>query len=466
MKFYNTLTKKEEQFKSIDEGIVRLYTCGPTVYNYAHIGNLRTYISEDILEKSLIYVGYDVKRCMNITDVGHLVSDADTGEDKMNLAAKRENKSVLDIARFYTVKFFEDLEKLNIAKPEFISNATDNIDEYIKVIKKLLADDIAYIADGNVYFNTEKYDKYYELSGRNKDESFTAVRDDVEEDLNKKNPSDFGLWFTNSKFDNQELKWDSPWGVGYPGWHIECSCISMKYLGEYLDIHCGAVDAIFPHHTNEIAQAECYLNHKWCNYWIHMEFLNDATGKMSKSKGDFLTLSLLEQKGYCPLEYRYFCLGSNYRKQLVFTYDAMDSAKIAYKKLINRIKYINIDLDQELNEDLIMFYKAKFKEALENDMNTSMALTILYDVIKDIELNNSSKIELIKDFDKVLSLDLIQEDVVINTDLVNFIDEMINKRNEAKKNKDFALADSIRNELLEKGIIIKDTREGTTYELV
>lgn len=463
MRLYNTLTKKIEEFVSIEPNKVKMYTCGPTVYNYAHIGNLRTYISEDILEKSLNYLGYDVDRCMNITDVGHLVSDADTGEDKMAIAASRENKSVLEIARFYKDAFFKDIEKLNIKKPKYISDATDNIEEYIKVIEKLLEDGYAYISNGNVYFDTEKYDDYYELSGRNKEELLVGVRDSVEEDLDKKNPADFGLWFTNSKFNNQELKWNSPWGLGYPGWHIECSCISMKYLGESLDIHCGAIDAIFPHHTNEIAQSECYLGHKWCNYWVHMEFLNDATGKMSKSRGEFLTLSLLEEKGFKPLEYRYFCLGSHYRKQLVFTYDALITAQNAYNKLINKIKTIKED-DSLIDDEVVSSYQNKFKETLENDLNTSSALTILYDVIKD-EINNNTKLFLINDFDKVLSLNLIQKNE-INEELKQYIDEMINMRKEAKKEHNFELADKIREELLEKNILIKDTREGTIYEVL
>lgn len=464
MKLYNTLTKKLEDFIPNEGKKVKLYTCGPTVYYYAHIGNLRTYISEDMLEKSLTYLGYDVSRCMNITDVGHLVSDADTGEDKMAVAAVREHKSVLDIARFYTEEFFKDMAKLNIKKPEFVSNATDNIDEYIKVISKLIKDGYAYIANGNVYFDTEKYEDYYKLSGRNKEDLLTAVRDDVEEDEFKKNPADFGLWFTNSKFDSQELKWDSPWGIGYPGWHIECSCISMKYLGETLDIHCGAVDAIFPHHTNEIAQAECYLGHKWCNYWVHLEFLNDATGKMSKSKGGFLTLSVLEDKGYNPLEYRYFCLGSSYRNLLTFTYEGLDSAASAYQKLISKIKTIKKD-DSIIDTNKFNEYKEKFSNALSDNLNTSNVLTILYDLLKE-DINNNTKLSIIKDIDQVLSLDLIKEEIKINEELENYILDMINKRNEAKKNKDFITSDSIREELLNKGIVIKDTREGTTYEVI
>jgi len=467
MKLYNTLTKKIEEFVPISDKEVRLYTCGPTVYNYAHIGNLRTYISEDILEKTLNYIGYNVKRCMNITDVGHLVSDADSGEDKMNVAAKREKKSVLDIARFYTEKFFEDTTKLNIKKPEIVSNATDNIDEYIKMITKLIQDGYAYQADGNIFFDTEKYSNYYELSGRNKEELLVAVRDNVEEDMNKKNPADFGLWFTNSKFDNQELKWDSPWGVGYPGWHIECSCISIKYLGEYLDIHCGAIDSIFPHHTNEIAQSECFLEHKWCNYWVHMEFLNDLSGKMSKSKGNFLTVSLLEEKGYNPLEYRYFCLGSHYRKQLSFSYDTLDLAASAYQKLISKIRVIKDNQIGELNKSKIEEYNNEFCSALENDLNTATAITILYDVIKDNELSNKSKIYLLEKFDSVLSLDLLVDKTKkIDKDLEKYIIEKIEERLIAKSNKDYAKADSIRKELEEQGIILKDSKDKTDYELI
>ncbi len=274
MKLNNTLTHKVEEFIPNTPGVVKMYTCGPTVYHYAHIGNLRTYISEDVLEKGLKFLGYKVDRTMNITDVGHLVGDGDTGEDKMLVASQREHKSAYDIAKFYTEAFKKDCEKLNIRWPDTVSNATDNIDKYIEIISKLLENGKAYIADGNVYFDTTKYEDYYKLSGRNSEELLVAVREDIKEDHSKRNPFDFGLWFTNSKFNNQEMQWDSPWGRGYPGWHIECSGISLKNLGEYLDIHCGGVDNIFPHHTNEIAQSESYLGHKWCNYWCHGEHLN------------------------------------------------------------------------------------------------------------------------------------------------------------------------------------------------
>lgn len=463
MKLYNTLSKKVEEFIPNDENEVKLYTCGPTVYNYAHIGNLRTYITEDILEKGLTYLGYNVKRCMNITDVGHLVGDGDSGEDKMAVAIKRENKTSYEIADYYTECFKKDCEKLNIKWPSIVSKATDNIDEYIKIISKLLNEGYAYISDGNVYFDTTKYDKYYELSGRNIDDLMVAVRDDIKEDKSKKNPFDFGLWFTNSKFSNQELQWDSPWGKGYPGWHIECSGISIKNLGEYLDIHCGGIDAVFPHHTNEIAQSECYLGHKWCNYWLHSEFLNDSTGKMSKSKGEFLTVSLLESKGYNPLVYRMFCLQSNYRKVLVFNYEALDQTKNLYDKIKNKIKLLNND--GEVDNNIYEMYINKFKDAISNDLNTSLMLTCLYDVLKE-DVNDKTKIEIIKSYDTVLSLDLLKNDEKeLSEELIKYIEEKIEERKQAKMNKDYELADSIRKELEGKNIFIKDTREGVTYEV-
>ena len=464
MKLYNTLSHKIEEFIPYNKDKVTMYTCGPTVYHYAHIGNLRTYILEDILEKALNYLGYNVKRCMNITDVGHLSSDSDTGEDKMLKGAKREHKTVLEIADFYTNTFKKDCERLNIKWPEIVVPATSQISEYIDFIKVLFVKEYAYISNGNVYFDTSKLADYYKLTNHNEEELLSGVRDTVEEDSNKRNKTDFVLWFTKSKFDDQELKWDSPWGRGYPGWHIECSCISLKYLGESLDIHCGGVDNIFPHHTNEIAQTESYLGKKWCNYWFHPEHLNDSTGKMSKSKGEFLTIDLLIKKGYNPLAYRLFCLQSHYQNQLVFSYDSLDIAQNTYNKLINKIKTIKKD-NSPLNKEKYEEYNNKFKNSLEDNLNTSNALTVLYEVIKS-NLNNNTKLSLIEAFDKVLSLDLLkEEDNNIDESLDSYIKEMIQKRKEAKINKDFALADSIRNELLEKGIVLKDTREGTIYEV-
>ncbi len=466
MRLYNTLTKKIEKFEPYDKNEVKMYTCGPTVYHYAHIGNLRTYIFEDILEKTLEYIGYNVKRVMNITDVGHLSGDSDTGEDKMLQGAKRENKTVEEIAHYYTNAFFKDLEKLNIRKPKYIEKASELIDMYIEIIKKLLEDGYAYISNGNVYFDISKAQNYYLLSGKKPDELIIGAREDVNLDESKKNPHDFGLWFTTSKFENQAMQWDSPWGRGYPGWHIECSGIAIKHLGEYLDIHCGGVDNIFPHHTNEIAQSEAYLGHKWCKYWLHGEHLNVETGKMSKSTGEFLTLSLLEKKGYDPLAYRFFCLQSHYRNQLVFSYESLDMAANAYQKLLNRIKQIKESKDGEVNKKQIIKYQEAFKKGLENDLNTSTALTVLYDVLKDQELNNNTKLYLIKDFDKVLSLDLLKDkEVEISDEMIKYIEKMIEKRKEAKKNKDYELADKIRDELKEKGIILKDGRDETTYEI-
>lgn len=460
MKLYNTLTKKIEEFIPYHKNEVTMYTCGPTVYNYAHIGNLRTYISEDILEKTLNYLGYSVTRCMNITDVGHLTSDADSGEDKMLKGAKREKKNVLDIATFYTEEFKKDTGKLNIRWPKIVSRATDNIPMYFAMITKLLNTGYAYQSGGNIYFDTSKLENYYQLKNNNVDEMVVGAREGVEQDQNKRNQADFVLWFTKSKFEDQELKWESPWGLGYPGWHIECSGISITNLGEYLDIHCGGVDNIFPHHTNEIAQSEAYLGHPWCRYWVHCEHLNDITGKMSKSKGEFLTVSLLEEKGYNVLAYRYLCLSSHYRKQLVFSYDSLDIATKAYQKLLNRIQELKKNSECEsVCEEKIKPYDDQFKKELRNDLNTANALTVVYDVLKS-ELNSASKLELIKRFDSVLSLDLLK-DLEEENLLDDFIQEQIDRRNQAKKEKNFALADQIREELKEKGILIKDTREGT-----
>ena len=462
MKIFNTLTKNVEEFVPNAAGKVAMYTCGPTVYHFAHIGNLRSYIMEDVLEKTFRYLGYDVKRVMNITDVGHLSSDADTGEDKMLKGAKREHKTVMEIAKFYTDAFFDDCKKLNIKTPDVVEPATNCIDEFIHMIETLLEKEYAYIAGGNIYFDTSKLKDYYVFSSQSEKELMVGVRDDVSEDENKRNKSDFVLWFTKSKFEDQELKWDSPWGVGYPGWHIECSRISMKHLGEYMDIHCGGVDNIFPHHTNEIAQSEAYLGHKWCNYWFHVHHLNDKSGKMSKSKGDFLTVSLLESKGYNPLVYRMFCLQSHYRKPLEFSYEVMDNVAAAYNKLLNKIS----ELKEEgaVDKEKFEAFDTKFRDAIGNDLNTSMAITCIYDVLRD-DMNDTTKVELLKNFDKVLSLDLFAGTVKAEVDdeLEAYVLSMIEERKAAKKEKNFARADEIRNELLEKGIIIEDTREGVRW---
>ena len=473
VKLYNSLTHKKEEFQTHDGTKCTMYTCGPTVYHFAHIGNLRTYIMEDVLEKFLNYYGYDVNRVMNITDVGHLVSDADEGEDKMLKGAKRENKTVMKIAKFYSDAFFEDCRKLNVKKPKVIVPATTMINDYIKMVEKLLADGHAYVAGGNVYFDTSTIDKYYVFNEHEEDDLEVGVRDDVFEDKNKKNKADFVLWFTKSKFEDQALKWDSPWGVGYPGWHIECSAISIKFLGEYLDIHCGGIDNAFPHHTNEIAQSEAYLGHPWCKQWFHVLHLNDETGKMSKSKGEFLTVDLLEQKGYKPVIYRFFCLQSHYRKNLTFTYDALDNAKVAYEKLIEKIAELKPaenmsaeEIAKNFNEDAAVELRKKFSDALANDLNTSMGITVIYDVLK-AKIPDWEKLDLIKEFDSVLSLDLLEnakefkeEKENSNADVDLEIMKLVEERTEAKKNKDFAKADEIRDKLAAQGITLKDTPNG------
>ncbi|MBQ8757285.1 MAG: cysteine--tRNA ligase [Oscillospiraceae bacterium] len=471
MYLYNSLTHKKELFKPNSPDLVKMYTCGPTVYHYAHIGNLRTYIMEDVLEKALRYTGYNVKRVMNITDVGHLASDADTGEDKMVKGAKRENKTVMQIAQFYTDAFFEDCRKLNIKRPEVVEPATNCIDNYIQMVLRLIENGKAYVAGGNVYFDTSKLGLYYVFNDHDEEDLAVGVREGVEEDTNKKNRNDFVLWFTKSKFEDQALKWDSPWGVGYPGWHIECSCISIKHLGEDLDIHCGGIDNAFPHHTNEIAQSESFLGHKWCNYWFHVHHLNTDTGKMSKSKGEFLTVSLLEEKGYDPMVYRLFCLQSHYRRNLVFSWENLDNAKIAYEKLIGKIA--GLQDDGVVDEAVFNALKERFTNALNADLNTSLAVTAVYDVLK-AKTNDGTKLAALKDFDRVMCLNLLQaaqslrqkqkteEEASADPE----IDALVLARTEAKKAKNFAKADEIRDELKARGIEIIDTPQGTKWRKV
>ena len=471
MKVYNSLTRTKDEFVPNEPGKVKMYTCGPTVYHYAHIGNLRSYIMDDVLEKYLRYQGYDVKRVMNITDVGHLTSDADTGEDKMLKGARREHKTVMEIAQFYTESFFSDCAKLNIKRPDVVEPATNCIDRFIDMIQVLLQKGYAYEAGGNIYFDTSKLKEYYVFNKHDQEDLAVGVRDGVEEDGNKRNKCDFVLWFTKSKFEDQELKWDSPWGVGYPGWHIECSCISMKHLGDRLDIHCGGIDNAFPHHTNEIAQSEAYTGHKWCNFWFHVHHLNTNDGKMSKSKGEFLTVSLLESKGYNPLVYRLFCLQSHYRKTLVFSYDTLDNAAQAYQKLLSRIAALKNDGD--VDEAAFAALKKDFTDALDNDLNTSLAVTALYDVLK-ADTNDATKLALIADFDRVLSLNLIEGANALQTAdetpkaddaLESYVAEQIAARAAAKKAKNYAEADRIRDELKQKGITLTDTPQGTKWSV-
>ncbi len=468
MKLYNSLTRTTEEFQPREPGRVRMYTCGPTVYHYAHIGNLRTYMMEDVLEKYLRWSGLQVDRVMNITDVGHLSSDADTGEDKMLKGARREHKTVMEVAQFYTDAFFADCEKLNIRRPDTVQPATGCIGDFIRVISALIDKGYAYLAGGNVYFDTSKLKEYYVFNKHEEEDLLVGVREGVEEDANKRNKNDFVLWFTKSKFEDQALKWDSPWGVGYPGWHIECSCISMKYLGEYLDIHCGGIDNAFPHHTNEIAQSEAYLGHKWCNWWFHVLHLNTAGGKMSKSSGEFLTLSLLEQKGYDPLAYRFFCLQSHYRKSLEFSWEALDNAAGAYEKLVARIAALKDEGDTD--EEAVRALRESFDKALGNDLNTAMGITALYDVLK-APISGRDKLALIGDFDRVLSLGLLAAAEKLRAAAPQQesdpeIDALVEARTAARKAKNWAEADRIRDELKARGIVIEDTKEGVKWKRV
>lgn len=470
MKLYNSTSRQIEEFVPYNDKQVTMYTCGPTVYHFAHIGNLRSYIMEDVLEKSLNYLGYNVKRAMNITDVGHLSSDGDTGEDKMLMGAEREHKSVMDIAKEYTDAFKNDFDQLNLAWPKLVTPATACIDEYIEIIKVLLEKGYAYASNGNIYFDTSKLKEYYRFGNQSKEEMVVGARESVTEDQGKHNQNDFVLWFTKSKFENHALKWDSPWGVGYPGWHIECSGISYKFLGEHLDIHCGGVDNKFPHHTNEIAQTESYLGHKWCKYWFHVEHLNTKSGKMSKSTGDFLTLTKLNELGYNPMVYKLFCLQSHYRKQLVYSLEGLDSAKSAYDKLIKRISGLNRQ-DDFVDKAVFEKFNQQFKQALENDLNTSLALTTLYDVLKS-DTNDGTKLALVLSFDKVLGLRLesafetpTQKQPIIDDALLQQVEQMIEQRRVAKSNKDYATADAIRNKLAQMNIELIDTKDGTTFKV-
>ena len=483
MILYNSATRKREEFVPNHPDIVKMYTCGPTVYHFAHIGNLRSYILEDILDRYLRYSGYNLKRVMNITDVGHLTSDADEGEDKMLKGAKREHKTVMEIAKFYTDAFFDDCAKLNIRTPDVVEPATNCIDDYIKIISKLMDTGYAYFAGGNVYFDTSRLEKYYVFNDFNEEDLAVGVREGVEEDPNKRSKNDFVLWFTKSKFEDQALKWDSPWGLGYPGWHIECSGISMKHLGEDLDIHCGGIDNAFPHHTNEIAKSESYLGHKWCNYWMHVLHLNTNDGKMSKSKGEFLTVSLLEAKGYDPLAYRLFCLQSHYRKSLVFSWENLDNAQTTYNKLIAKIAALKPG-EGEIEQEAVDALRAKFKAALDNDLNTSLAVTCLYDVLK-YKTNDATKLAVLADFDSVLSLSLIEKadrkreelkKQAVTAGQFTIVSESgesdaeveakIMARQDAKKAKNFAEADRIRDELKAAGIEVTDIPHGAKWKRI
>ncbi len=464
MKIYNTMSRRIEEFVPIVPNKAFMYCCGPTVYNYAHIGNLRTYIFEDLLHRTLSVAGFKVKHCMNITDVGHLTGDGDDGEDKMEKRSKETGKTVWEIADFYEKAFFKDTTALNIIRPNIVCKATDHIKEMIELIQKLEKEGHTYIAGGNVYFSIDTIDDYGKLAGLKLDELKSGAR--IEVDTNKRNPKDFVLWFTNSKFGEQAMMWDSPWGRGYPGWHIECSAMSMKYLGDHFDIHCGGIDAIPVHHTNEIAQSEAACGHKWVNYWCHGEFLLNDSGKMSKSSGEFLTLSVLIDKGYEALDYRYFCLGGHYRTQLKFSFEALDHAKAARVQLNSRVAELKSSstTSKQLSSKG-QEYLAKFNGAMENDLKTPEALAYMWSMLKDSDVPDCDKLTALLEMDKILGLSLDKIEARSEVRLGSAEDwALVEERAKAKKEKDFAKADSIRQELLQRGFVVKDTPTGSVLE--
>ena len=469
MYLYNSATHKKEEFKTHTPNHVEMYTCGPTVYHFAHIGNLRSYIMEDVLEKYLRFSGYSVNRVMNITDVGHLTSDADEGEDKMVKGAKREHKTVMEIAKFYTDAFFADCKKLNIKRPDVVQPATGLIDDYIKIITKLLDTGYAYIAGGNVYFDTSKLERYYIFNDHNEEDLAVGVREGVEEDTNKRNKNDFVLWFTKSKFEDQALKWDSPWGVGYPGWHIECSAMSRTHLGKTIDLHCGGQDLIFPHHENEIAQSECANGCEFARYWMHNGFINVDNQKMSKSLHNFFTVrDVANLYGYEPI--RYFMLTAGYRMPLNYTVDLIESCKNSLERLYTCRENLDFALTKDaFGTDETLKEKAaeartKFCTAMDDDLNTPDALAAVFDLVKEINTLSavSSKDALqtaAAAFDEITGvLGLLYNRK--KDEVPAEVTELVEKRAAAKKAKDWAAADAIRAQLTEMGWAVKDTAQG------
>lgn len=460
IKFFNTLTREKEEFKPINEKEVRLYSCGPTVYYFAHIGNLRAYLFMDNLRRVLKYNGYKLKHVMNITDVGHLVSDADEGEDKMMKAAKRENKNPFEIAEFYTNAFLKDIDSLNIDRPEIIAKATEHIDVMEEYVKKIIANGFTYQTEDTVYFDTSKLDKYGVLSNKNVENQKAGAR--VEFDKNKRNISDFALWIKAPE--NHIMKWDSFFGKAYPGWHLECSAMGCKYLGEQFDIHTGGVDHIPIHHENEIAQSKGYSGKIPANYWMHVEFLQINGGKMSKSLNNLYTLKDLEEKGYEPLVYRMFNYTSNYRAQINFTFEAMDSAKVALNRL--REGYLkHSEGTEKISEEEIKLYEQRFLDAINDDLNMPVAMSVVWDVIKNPKKSKDFKNLLLK-FDEVLGLNLKEYKGNNELELPEDIQNLVNQRNEARKNKEWSESDRIRDILIEKGYNVKDTKEGTKLEII
>ena len=456
---YNTLSKSKEKFVPLKDKAVGMYACGPTVYNYMHIGNLRSFLFEDILKRTLLFNGFKVKHVMNITDVGHLTSDADAGEDKMLKGARRENKTVWQVAEFYTKAFQNDIKLMNLLPTNKLSKATDHIKEQIEMIKVLEKKGYTYFKEGNVYFDASKVNDYGKLAQLDLDADSQAR---VERDPSKKNPHDFVLWFTKSKFQEQEMKWSSPWGKsGYPGWHIECSAMATKYLGRQLDIHCGGIDHIPVHHTNELAQSEAANGKKpWVKYWMHNEFLVLGKEKMAKSGENFITLSALIEKGFGALDYRYFCLGTHYRKPLMFSYEALEGAKAARKRLTER--YLELKKTGTASLQKQKKHLEEFTNDINDDLNTPKTLAVLWDVLKDESLTDKDKHSLLLTFDKVLGLNLkgLKKE---NTKIPAEVKRIAEQRLQARHNKDWKKADELREKIKELGYVVGDTKEG--YDL-
>ena len=465
---YNTMGRNLQEFKPLVPGKAGFYGCGPTVYNYAHIGNLRAYVFQDTLVRSLRFLGYEVTHVMNITDIGHLSGDADDGEDKMVKTATERGQSVLEIAQFYTDAFFRDTDRLKIIRPTVVCKATDHVAQMIALIQRLEANGHTYFSGGNLYFDIATFPEYGRLARLNLDDLRSGARIDI--DANKRNPYDFVLWFTKSKFENQALTWDSPWGQGYPGWHIECSAMSMHYLGEQFDIHSGGIDHIQIHHTNEIAQSEGATGKTWVQYWLHNEFLVMDKGKMSKSGGNFITLQFVIDQGYDPLDYRFFLLGGHYRSQLAFSWKSMDGAKNARKSLSQRIAKIRESVPEyspsgkEESAPTARKYLENFRIHIEQDLNTPRAISELQGMIRDPSVTPTDALEAIRQMDEVLALNLLSNVQVRTTETDARIDSLLEERLTAKKEKNFIRADEIRNQLKSEGILLEDTPTGTTWK--
>lgn len=462
---YNTLTRSKEDFKPIDAKNVKLYCCGPTVYNYAHIGNLRTYVFEDLLRRSLARAGYGLTHVMNITDVGHLQSDADEGEDKMALASAREKKSPWDIAKFYEDAFFADCRKLGILKPHIVCRATEHIAEMQQMITTLEEKGYAYKSGGNeynVYFDTAKFKAYADFARLADDQGQARV----DADDNKRNPRDFVLWFSlqGSKYPNQIMKWDSPWGEGFPGWHIECSAMASKYLGDHIDIHCGGIDHVPVHHTNEIAQSEGCFGHQWVNYWLHGEFLLMDDGKMSKSRGDFMTLQRVLDEGYHALHYRYLCLTAHYRGQLRFSFESLDGAKAAYDTLCHKADEWRAQFPPAAQPGTAAkTIIAKIDAAMQDDLNSPVALSVLWEAMRNDQLPVPDKLAILDAADSALGLGGVTLD---KPQLTEAQDAMMSQREQARRDKNWPEADRLRALLLEDGVMLKDRPEGTSWYFV